>query len=38
MLGLASNDLENISKVMAVDYSRYEPTILLEGLRKTLKI
>lgn len=35
MVGLVSNDLEIISKVAAVDYSRYKPSILLEGLRKT---
>jgi hypothetical protein len=29
MVGLASNDLENISKITAVDYSRYKPTVLL---------
>jgi hypothetical protein len=35
MVGLVSNDLEKISKVAAVDYSRYEPSIPLEGVRKT---
>jgi hypothetical protein len=38
MVGLVSNDLEKISNVAAVDYSRYEPIILLEELRKKLKI
>jgi len=35
MVELVSNDLEKISKAAAVDYSRYEPNILLVGLRKT---
>ena len=35
MVGLVSNDLEKISKVAEVDYSRYEPSIPLEGMRKT---
>lgn len=38
MVGLVSNDLEKISKVAAVDYSRYEPSIPLEGVRKTWQI
>jgi len=35
MVELVSNDLEKISQAAAVDYSRYEPKILLEGLRIT---
>jgi len=35
MVELVSNDLEKISIAAAVGYSRHEPNIFLEGLRKT---